>query len=179
MKNRLIIPFVVLIISVFGIGFEVSKAQSRKEAVKDPCPLCGKDETLAMLSQSVSARWEKHWGPSYRGKDGTIQNLGLGQDNILLQKRMDVNCFSQLIGRYGGSGPVAHLCVNCGNIYCKMSEVRRWQSAIAEMHVAIERFEGPIDCSDCSGTGEQILPGDAVTTTCRACRGKGRFFKEE
>lgn len=150
-------------------------AQETPKTPKDSCPVCHSTRVLNDVSQQTKQVWAQKWGETLWGKRYAFNQMDVPKNNILhgMDHRGEVIGRLHNVGSVRTGGPKGNVCLDCGNIYCKKSDVDTWAASIVEIRTAILAFDGPITCSECEGKGVQRdLSGKR---TCSTCNGVGKI----
>lgn len=166
--------FALALFSVVVAISAVVLAQETPKTPKDSCPVCHSNRILNDVSQQTKRVWNQKWGKDLWGKRYAFKQMEVPKSNVLHGK----DRAGEVIGRLhstglvrAGFGPEGYVCLDCGNIYCKKSDIDAWAASIAEIRTSILAFNGPITCSECDGSGVQ----EWNTTTCSPCEGAGEI----
>jgi len=165
--------FALVLLPVVIAISAIALAQETPKTPKDSCPVCHSTRVLNDVSQETRQVWTQKWGEDLWGKRYAFNQMDVPKSNILhgWDRAGEVIGRLHSVGSVRTGGPKGNVCLDCGNIYCKKSEVDTWAASIAEIRTSILAFNGPITCSECKGKGVQGYRDQ----TCGNCNGAGEI----
>lgn len=166
-KKLFVLALLPIVIAISALTL----AQETPKTPKDSCPVCHSTQTLSMVSKQTMQVWDQKWGEKMWGKRYALSQMGIPESNVLHGRKEAIGSFQHITGVVRTGGPQGNVCLGCGNIYCKKSEVDAWAASIAEIQTAIIAFDGPIICSECEGKGIRGYRD----RTCGTCDGTGKI----